>query len=219
MIIPKNQSPGACTTTVVQAPLLVAYILYHKQDQITVSHSVNRRVPGTNSASPLYHMGACENSVSQAPHTPRVILSEAQRSRRIPSLVTDERPLRHLSVPPLPRGEAHTTVGEGFPLPPLCIYYTTSVFKKQYHTVSTFYLPRRVAKRRCVYLPLWGRGTAIAVDEEIIPYIALPFTRILNPSPNNATTNPFFSAHAAGANTFANSGKSNQKRRKRTASS
>ena len=57
------------------------------------------------------------------------------------------------------------------------------------------------------YLPLWGRGTAIAVDEEIIPYIALPFTRILNSSPNNAKANPFFSAHAAGANTFANSGK------------
>ena len=69
------------------------------------------------------------------------------------------------------------------------------------------------------YLPLWGRGTAIAVDEEIIPYIAMPFTRILNSSPNNVTPNPFFSAHAAGANTFANSGKSIQKHRKRTASS
>ena len=64
---------------------------------------------------------------------------------------------------------------------------------------------------------LWG--FTIAVDEEIIPYIALPFARILYSSPNNANANPFFSAHAAGAITFALVGKSNQKRRKRTASS
>ena len=64
---------------------------------------------------------------------------------------------------------------------------------------------------------LWG--FTIAVDEEIISHVALPFTRILNSLPNNPTPNPSFPAHAAGAITFVYSDKSNQNRRKRTASS
>ena len=69
------------------------------------------------------------------------------------------------------------------------------------------------------------KGDHVVVDEEIISHVAMPQTRILNFSPNNAKANSSFPAHAAGAITFVFSEQkitcfaSAQNRRKRTASS
>ena len=135
---------------------------------------LRRQVPETNSASPLYSMGACISSVLQAPHTPRVILSGAQRSRRIPSLVTDERPLRHLSVPPLPQSEAHTRRGGACSR--LCVYIIpqtkpnysitqcqlslASANERPLRHLSVPPLPRCEAHTVGYTFPGGGRGTA-----------------------------------------------------------